>query len=144
MRSFIAIGAAVAMFSAISANASELLLTSSAAKSSGQVVSLDFYNSEEAVGLQVNLAIPKGSKIDTSRFAKSLPAGFSALTNVVDNELIVLIVNESNKALPAGLISLGMLSTKGGEGSFSVISVEAVDASAKAVHVKSVNTDASK
>lgn len=144
MRNLKMIAIALGMAVGMSANASELLLTTSAAKSGNAVTAVDFINDDNAVGLQLNIAIPKDSKIDLSRFAQNLPKGFSALTNIVGEELIVLIVNDTNETLPAGLNSLGVISARGGKGSFELINLVAVNAAADTINVKSVKTDASK
>jgi hypothetical protein len=125
------------------ASADELLLTSSSAKK-GSTVAVDYVSDGASVGVQLEIMVPAGGKLDLSRFARSLPAGFVLESNVVDNKLIAIIVNDSSKPMPAGVISLGVISSSGGKGEFRLDSVGSFDAKANQIAVKSTRTDASK
>lgn len=125
------------------AQADELLLTSGAAKK-GSSVAVDYVSDGISVGVQLEIMVPEGGKLDTSRFAKALPPGFVLESNVVDNKLIAMIVNDSSKPMPAGVISLGVLSSTGGKGEFRLDRVESVDAKANHIAVKSTRNEATK
>lgn len=138
MKKSFVFGAALALFGITSAaSADQLLFTKGAAKS-GSSVAVDYVSDGRAVGLQLEILVPGKAQIDLSKFARELPKGFSFEHNVVDGKLIVLIVNDQGQPLPAGIISLGTVTTLGGTGEFVLERFESVDASAAVISVETV------
>lgn len=144
MNSFKKVVASAAMVAAFgSVQADEVLLTSVDAKR-GSTVSIDYVSEKEASGIELHIKLPAGGEVDTSRFATNLPKGFALHSNVVDGKFIALIVSDTNALLPAGVIPLGVLSSKNGSGSFALEQVMAADPIGKTVAVKATSTDANK
>jgi hypothetical protein len=135
--------AAAMTFSFGVAHADEILLTSGVAKR-GASVSVDYVSDGTAAGIELHLKLPAGGDVDTSRFATNLPKDFVLHSNVVDGKLIALVVSDTNALLPTGIISLGVVTSKNGSGSFSLEQVAAADPVGKSVAVKTTATDASK
>lgn len=125
------------------AQADEILLTSGVAKR-GASVSVDYVSDGSASGIELHISLPAGGDVDTSRFATNLPKDFTLHKNVVNGKLIALVVSDTNALLPAGVISLGVLTSKNGNGAFSLEQVAAADPVGKSVAVKTTATDASK
>lgn len=144
MRNLSIVVAAASLFAGGIAHADELLLTSSNGKS-GSSAAIDFVSTNaETVGLEFHITVPAGGEVDLSRFAKNLPKGFTVQSNVVKGKLIAVIFNNQNGAFPAGVHSLGVVSSKGGSSDFAIDTVYASNAKADAVAVKATATDANK
>lgn len=120
--------------------ADELVVTAGAAKKGGSVA-LDLVTEGATVAFQFNLQLPKGvdaSQVDLSRCVADLPKSHSGQCNVAKGQIIGLVYNDQNIALPKGIVSIGQIGLKGGlvRGGLTVSDFVASDASAKAVPVK--------
>ena len=124
------------------ANAEQLLVTPSRAGNS-YVASLDFVSTGKATGVEFHLAVPglnsSKARVDVSRCASELPAGFAGQCSVAKGQVIGLIYSDSNALLPSGVVKFGTISVSGMEAKgkaaepFKVISVLAADAKAVSI-----------
>jgi len=138
MKNLFVLGAALALASFASvASADQLLFTKGASKS-GASVAVDYMSDGRAVGLQFEILVPSKAQVDLSQFAQTLPKGFTFDHNVVDGKLIMMIVNDQSRPLPAGLISLGTIKAIGGSGEFVLERLYSADAEAQLIEVQTV------
>jgi hypothetical protein len=143
MNTRILVAAALALGFLGSARAEQLLVTPSKSGNS-YVASLDLVSSGKATGLEFHMTVPglasSKAKIDVSRCASELPAGFAGQCSIAKGQVIGLVYSDSNALLPAGVVKIGTISISGAAEAkgnaaeqFKVISVLAADAKAIAI-----------
>ena len=121
-----------------SASAEDQLLFTKGVSKSGPSLALDYLSDGKAVGLQIEIMAPAKGQLDFSGFGNKLPKGFVAEHSVVDGKIIAIIINDSSKPLPVGMIELGTIKSRGGSGEFVLDHLEAADASARVISVETV------
>ena len=122
------------------ASADELVVTAGSAKK-GSSIALDLVTEGSTVAFQFNIALPKGiepSQVDLSRCVADLPKTHSGLCSVAKGQIIGLVYNDQNMALPKGIVSVGQINLKGGisRSELTVTDFVASDAAAKALPAK--------
>lgn len=93
------------------ASADELLVTAGTAKKGGNIA-LDIMTEGSTVAFQFNILLPKGvdgSQVDLSRCVADLPKTHSGQCNVANGQIIGLVYNDQNVALPQGMVSIGQI-----------------------------------
>lgn len=99
---------------ATAASAGDLLLTVGSAKAGGNSpASLDVITDGSVRGIQAQIAVPKGAKVDTSSCLSSLPQGFQGVCTFKGGEVRLMVYAFEQITLPSGVTSLGMLQFSG-------------------------------
>lgn len=97
-----------------SANANELLVTSASAKSkSSNAFALDVSSDGNATALQIRLDVGEGLKVDLSKCVSALPSSHTGACSYKNGRVTVLVHSDRNELLPAGIVSIGSISTTG-------------------------------
>jgi hypothetical protein len=122
-------------------SAEELVVTAGAAKKGGSTIALDLVTEGSTVAFQFNIPLPKGieaSQVDLSRCVADLPKTHSGQCNVAKGQIIGLVYNDQNVALPKGIVSVGQIGLKGNiaRGGITVSNFVANDASARELPAK--------
>lgn len=127
------------MFVALSqaVNAEELIVTS-VAKAAGSAFSVDVATDGAAVALQFNIDLPKGVKadqVDLSRCVADLPKTHQGQCSVAKGQIIGIVYNDQNVALPSGVVPIGRIAINNSvvskRAKLTVAYFEVNDASAK-------------
>lgn len=124
-----------------SATAEELVVTSAKSKS-GNSIAIDLITEGSAVAFQFNIPLPKGvaeKDVDLSNCVADLPSTHSGQCSVAKGQVIGLVYNDANVALPAGLVSVGRIginSPASARGKLSVAYFEVNDSAGRALPVK--------
>ncbi len=131
------------MFGAAQLSHAEELLVTSVAKAKGSVFSVDVMTEGAAVALQFNIALPKGvlpEQVDLSKCVADLPKSHKGQCSVAKGQIIGIVYNDQNVALPAGVVSIGKIGLNNGAAKSAKLSVayfEVNDASARELPVSS-------
>ena len=109
------IGFAIAGVLAASVNVSANEVISTASKSKGGQLALDFLNSGGTTAFEFEVVLPKGAKVDTGKCVSELPSSHTAACrfNEKSGRVVVIVYSAGNALLPKGVVSLGMLSGSG-------------------------------
>jgi len=93
------------------AMADQLLVTESA-KGASRAVGIDYVSSGSAVAFDFRIAIPGGesARVDLSKCVADLPKSHSGQCSFVKGEVIGVVYNDSNLALPKGALRVGSIS----------------------------------
>lgn len=120
MKTYIAIIAIAAASTFSSAQATELLLTSSMSKTKearsvkgvSDSIALDFVSDGNTVGLQFNIPLPKGSKpeqVNIKSCVADVPAMYFSHCNIAKGHIIVQVANDEGSPIPAGVFPVGKI-----------------------------------
>lgn len=136
----LAFTAVMAAGSFTAAHADELIITDSVAKG-GSSIAVDLVTEGSTVAFQFNIKLPRGVKpsdVDLTKCVSDLPKSHSGQCNVAKGQIIGLVYNDQNVALPAGLVSVGRVGIKSGlsKGKLEVAYFEVNDASGRALEAK--------
>lgn len=136
---FSVVGALLLGMSSV-ASSEELIVTAGTAKKGGSIA-LDLVSDGSAVAFQFNIPLPKGieaSQVDLSRCVADLPKTHSGQCNVAKGQIIGLVYNDQNVALPKGVVPVGQIGLKGNlsRADLKVAYFEVNDASARALPAK--------
>jgi hypothetical protein len=105
----------------------ELLAVVSPAKSGNTAVSMDLVTEGQATAFQVRFALPKGvNSVDTSKCLSELPSSHqgTCVYRKDQNEVVAIVYNLTNEALPAGIIAIGSLDLAGNMGGGQKLAVK--------------------
>lgn len=73
-----------------------------------RIAAIDFESGGDVSAFQMRLILPADAKrVDLSRCLKDLPAEFTGVCNANGNKVAVTVYSPSNKAAPAGILSVG-------------------------------------
>jgi hypothetical protein len=116
-----------------SAFSDELLVSAAKAKSS-EALAFDYVSEGSAVAFdfKVKVDATDASQIDLSKCVAGLPKSHTGQCSFAKGMVIVMVYNDTNEALPKGVLNIGSVSVRGGSAS-SVVSFTAVDKSANNV-----------
>lgn len=119
------------------ASADEVLVSSEVAKGV-EVVGIDYVSTNKAVAFDFQIEIPGGeaAKVDLSRCVADLPKSHTGQCSFAKGKVIVMVYNDSNVALPEGVLKVGSVSIRGASGQARMSQFTAVDATAATVETK--------
>ena len=121
-----------------SADANELILTSAKSAGSG-AIALDVSSDGNATALQIRLDVGKGLKVNLSKCVSALPSTHTGVCNYKNGRITVLVHSDHNEMLPAGLVSIGSISTSGRNAkALSASEVLAFDRSGNEIAITSI------
>jgi hypothetical protein len=123
-----------------SVGASELVVTAETnASRNVTMMSLDLVSDGISRGIQARVAVPKGATVDTAKCLTALPEGFQGVCSFSEGEIRLMAFAFDNRALPSGLVELGVVKVtgqlKGGAG-LKVVDFQAVDAAGANIPAK--------
>ena len=105
-------------FAAFTASASDELVMATEKAGGRSALSLDFATEGNAVALQFNISVPKGTsaaQIDLKSCLADLPKSHAGncVYNEKAGEIIGLVYSDANEVLPSGVVSIGHIGLKG-------------------------------
>lgn len=120
-----------------------LISEAQAGRNGARIAAIDFQSDGEVSAFQMRLVLPADAKkIDLSRCLKDLPKEFTGVCNANGNKVAITVYSPSNKAAPAGLVSVGKVSfVSATSGKIAVDKLSASKRSAEAAQVSAAKVE---
>ncbi|HRG14560.1 MAG TPA: hypothetical protein PLB00_01045 [Pseudomonadota bacterium] len=124
-------------------SSSALISEAKAGRGGARIAAIDFESSGDVSAFQMRLILPADAKrVDLSRCLKDLPAEFTGVCNANGNKVAVTVYSPSNKAAPAGILSVGKVTfVSAASGQISVDKLSASKRSAETAQVSAAKVE---